>query len=326
MRKEFLAVAVVGLLGAAVGSAMEIGRPEMRPRVIGIAHLSAVDQRTLAGFKAGMASRGYREGETVTYLYDGPAGSVDRLDGIIEAQLRQGVDLIFVSSTPATIAAAKATERWKVPVVFAPVNDPVRAQIVANLAHPGGHVTGIRLPAGDDLRLQWLTRIAPDVREAFVPFNPADRSSLTSVSEISAAALALNVALHLHPVADRMALSNALEHLPATSQAIILPRDSLVEAAIDDIVAAANQRGIPVSAPSLQQVDRGALFSYGFRHREIGEQASRLAVQVLQGVAPGDIPVESAESWLAINLRTAAAIKRHIPDDVLALADTVIRD
>lgn len=325
MRKEFLAIAAIAVFGAAVGSAMEVGQPETRPRVIGVVHLSAVDQRTLAGFKAGMAARGYRDGEGVTYQYDGPAGSVDRIDGIIESQVRQGVDLILASSTPVAIAAAKAAERWKVPVVFAPVNDPIRSQVVADLTHPGGFVTGIKLPGGDDLRLQWLTRIAPDIREAFVPFNPQDRSSLTSVAVISAAAMELNVALHLQAVTDGAALEAALNHLPPTSQAIFLPRDSLVEGAIDRIVQVATRHRLPVSAPSQQQVEQGALFSYGFRHHEIGEQAARLAVQILQGVSPGDIPVETAESWLAINLVAAATIQRHIPDDVLSLADTVIR-
>jgi putative ABC transport system substrate-binding protein len=326
MRKEFLAVAVVGMLAAAMGSAMEVAEPPLRPRTIGVIQLTAVDQRTLAGFKEGLSARGYRDGESINYLYEGPAGKVDRLDQMITEVLRLTPDLILASSTPATIAAVRATQVSKVPIIFAPVNDPTGAGVVPDLAHPGGHVTGVRLPTGDDLRLQWLMRVAPHVREAFVPYNPNDRSSMTSVSVASKAALELGIALNLQPVADRTALAEALQHLPPTCQAIFLPRDSMVESAIDDIVRAANRRNMPISAPSAQQVDRGATVSYGFRHDEIGERAARLAAQVLQGISPGDIPVESAESWLTINLKAARTIGLDVSDEVLALADLVIRD
>lgn len=80
------------------------------------------------------------------------------------------------SASPRIIAMAHLTavfregmarltaESQRPPVVFAPVNDPVDAGIVANLRRPGGNITGIRRPTGDGLRLQWLKRIVPAVR------------------------------------------------------------------------------------------------------------------------------------------------------------------
>ena len=58
---------------------------------------------------------------------------------------------------------------------------------------------------------------------------------------------------------------------------------------------------------------------------ETGKQTARLAHQIFQGAEPADLPVETAEFFFAINLKTAEAIGFDIPDEVLLQADTIIR-
>jgi putative ABC transport system substrate-binding protein len=47
--------------------------------------------------------------------------------------------------------------------------------------------------------------------------------------------------------------------------------------------------------------------------------------QALRGTKPADMPVETAEFFLNINLQTAAALGLEIPDEVLGQANTIIR-
>ena len=296
-----------------------------RPKVVALVQLTEVDRNTVAGFKAGMQAAGYRENSDVVYLEPEPAGTVERLEPIIRAHLAQQPDLFLVSSTPASQAVARLTRGRDIPVVFAPVNDPVGAGLVTDLKHPGGWITGIRLPTGDDLRLHWLTEIVPGVRRVCVPYSPDDKSARTTLAGIAEAAPRLGVELRPAPVNDAMHLKAILNQLPADTEAIFLPRDSRVEAAIADIVAVAGIRRLPISAPSLIQVQAGALFSYGFVHGDIGRQAAHLADQIFKGVAPGDLPVEMAENVLAINLATARRIGVEISDAVLLQADRVVR-
>jgi putative ABC transport system substrate-binding protein len=51
----------------------------------------------------------------------------------------------------------------------------------------------------------------------------------------------------------------------------------------------------------------------------------RLVDQILKGAKPADLPVETAEHFLHINLKAATAIGLTIPDDILRQADLVIR-
>jgi putative ABC transport system substrate-binding protein len=56
-----------------------------------------------------------------------------------------------------------------------------------------------------------------------------------------------------------------------------------------------------------------------------GVQAARLADQILKGIKPADLPVETTEFFLAINLKEARAINLTIPDSILSQADTIYR-
>jgi putative ABC transport system substrate-binding protein len=274
-----------------------------------------------------MAQLGYQEGQQVIYLTEPPAGSIDKLDDMITRHLKKNPDLILASSTPAALAVKRLTEsRGKPPVIFAPVNDPLSAGIVTDLKHPGGYITGIRLPLGDDLRLQWLTRIAPHAKRIFLPYSADDKSALKSVEQATAAAATLGLTLVKFPIPAESSVSRVLAALPTDIEAIFLPRDSRVESAIAEFVAAAERRRLPIAAPSLIQVEAGALFSYGFVHKDIGRQAARLADQIFKGVAVGDLPVEMAENSLSINLITAHKLGLKISDDILVQAEHIIRE
>lgn len=330
MRKygyTFLSISVLLAMAAAV-YAWRPWAPADRefPLTVALVQLTAVDSQTVAGFKAGMAAAGFRAGEKIVYLDPGPAGGIERLDAIILDLLSKKPDLFMVSSTPASQAVRRLTEGKGIPVVFAPVNDPIAAGIVDDLKHPGGQITGIRLPTGDDLRLQWLREIAPTARRVFVPYTAKDKSAQTTLELIVRVAPGLGLELLPRPVLGEAGVKAALAALPAGVDAIFLPRDSSVESHIDLFVAEAKARRIPLCAPSLTQVKAGALFSYGFVHQDIGRQAARLAEQILKGMKPGDLPVEMAESVLSLNLATARQIGLEIPDPILLQAEQVIRE
>jgi ABC-type uncharacterized transport system substrate-binding protein len=87
----------------------------------------------------------------------------------------------------------------------------------------------------------------------------------------------------------------------------------------------ANTDKLLTSGPSDASLQVGALMVYGIRHEATAKQAARLADRILSGIAPADLPVEIAESFLAINLKTADIIELTISDEVLRQADAIIR-
>ena len=293
---------------------------------IGVVNLSPRLEPVFNGFKEGMNAFGYVEGENVEYIYDGPASSIEELDTKVNALLAQDVDLIVSISTPATQAAHRLTTDTQTPVVFGPVTDPVAAGVVESVAQPGGNVTGVRLGSrSEGQRLSWLLETVPRIQSIYIPYNPDDASANSSVTAVSDAANELGASVVLREARNDDEITIAINTMPTDIDAILLPQDSLVAARIDDFVTLANERQLPLSSPTDEQVERGALIAYSFRLHELGVQMARLGDQIVQGVAPSDLPVETAEFFLTINLDAAQKIGLEVPDTILQSADTIVR-
>ena len=77
------------------------------------------------------------------------------------------------------------------------VGDPVRAGLVASLAHPGGNVTGTSA-LGPDIgpkRLQLLKQVVPSAVRVAILFNPNNASNRIFRDEIETATRDLGVSL-----------------------------------------------------------------------------------------------------------------------------------
>ncbi|MCJ8502719.1 ABC transporter substrate-binding protein [Desulfatitalea alkaliphila] len=81
---------------------------------------------------------------------------------------------------------------------------------------------------------------------------------------------------------------------------------------------------VPVIAASEGDVEAGALFSIVTSEVGIGENAAEVALKILDGTAPADIPyVSSARGKLVINAATAEKMGVTIPYDILSTAEAI---
>src|SRR5207247_765505 len=119
----FLSVVVLLLTGC---GALQPSPAAPKMYTIGVVSGGANMNAVADGFKAGMAELGYIEGKNVTYVYNGPASSPDKLDSIAKSAMDAKIDLLVAFSTPATQAAQRATAGTNMPVVFLPVTDAVK--------------------------------------------------------------------------------------------------------------------------------------------------------------------------------------------------------
>jgi putative ABC transport system substrate-binding protein len=297
-----------------------------RTYTVGVLNIVPDMHQTLAGFKMGMAELGYTEDKNIRYLYDGPIMDMGRLSAAAQTFMAAKADLILSITTPATLAAQQATAGVGPPVVFAVVTDPVGAGIVDSLQRPGGNITGVAFGIAEARRLEWLVRIAPPIRHIYVPFNPADKSPVLSLKMVQRAAEKLGVQLITQEAYDPETLADAVSNIPAEADAVFLLPDSLLGTRLTDIVTTATKRNLPVSGANVSVVKSDhVLTSFGLDQHSCGNQAARLADQIFKGVKPADLPVETAEFYLAINLKVAKTIGLTIPDDILYQADILIR-
>jgi putative ABC transport system substrate-binding protein len=294
---------------------------------IGVVNYVPALDPVFAGFKAQMAALGYMEGKNITYLYH---GILQPDPQVIEREVKrlrdQKVDLFLTLGTRPALVAKKALAGTTIPVVFAPVIDPVGEGIVESISHPGGHMTGIQ--GGNTLAkaLEWLHKVVPHATKVFAIYHPSDTVAHASIKPLRKIAPALGVELVLSEVHSPAEAITAIEILPHDAAIFVVPTPSLEP--LSALSEVAVKRGIAVGASThsyLSSMNAGAVVSYAGSFPAMGQQAARLADQILKGIKPGDLPVETAEYFLHINLQTAAAIGLDIPDEILRQADMVLR-
>ena len=140
-RREFIAL----FSGAAILPLAVAAQPPPRiPRVgfLGASSPTATG-RNLDVLRQGLRALGYVEGQTIALEVRWAEGRPERLSELVVELLRLEIDVLVVGSSPAALAAKKATQT--VPIVMVAVTDPARLGLVTSLARPGGNVTGLTL-------------------------------------------------------------------------------------------------------------------------------------------------------------------------------------
>jgi putative ABC transport system substrate-binding protein len=291
---------------------------------IGVVNLSSALDTTLDGFKDGFAEAGYTEGDNVVYLYNGVSESIDDVDADVQSLVGANVDLILAISTPSTLNVKQATRENSIPVVFGPVTDPIGSGIVDDLRHPAGNLTGVSSGGNIPKQLEWTLAIVPEAKRLLVLHDPEDSSSVQGLIELSRAAETLQVELDVVEVTSAEEIAAAFSDIPADIDVIFMLPSSLFSGNVDYFVEASLESGLPItSGPPLCQ--QGVTFSYGLDYYLLGKQMARLAVRILQGENPADIPVEQCDFYLGINLKSAQDIGLEIPDHIVDLADDIVR-
>ncbi len=324
-KRSFYFLLIISVLLTSI--VMQSCRSE-KPKIytVGVINIVPDLDQTLTGFKEGMKELGYIEGKNIRYLYNGATTDMSRLSAVAQSIVTAGVDLILTMTTPATLAVKDATAGTGLPVVFAVVTDPLGAGIVKSMQSPGGNITGVTFGIQEARRLEWLVKIAPETRNIYVPFNSRDKSPVLALKAMNASASKLGVRLLTREFHDLKTLDHAVLNIPAEANAVFLLPDSLMGTRLQDIVKIVNIRKLPTSVSNITALrEHDILTSFGFDQFVSGKQAARLAHEIFKGTRPADLPVETAEFFLCINLKTAKKIDLVITDEILRQADVIIR-
>jgi putative tryptophan/tyrosine transport system substrate-binding protein len=289
--------------------------------IVGIAsELSETDQ-SIKGFKAGMDELGYVEGKNIRYIFNRILESdKQKADAAIKELLAQHIDLLITMGNLMDLRAKKLVA--DLPVLFIANASPVEYGLVESMNHPGGNMTGITPADSIPKALEWLTRVVPKVKKIYLPYDPNDVVPLIDVSTLNKAAFQMGIELVPHQIHSVEETVEAIKGLPKDIDAVFMVPSGTLNLRNIELSKAALSRGIPTGASLL--LDESVLVTFTSDFVNAGKQAARLAQQIFQGAKPADLPVETAEVKLIINLKTAEKIGLTIPDDILAQATTII--
>ena len=280
----------------------------------------------LEAFRLGLRQLGYLEGQNIAIEYRYAEGKLDRLPDLASELVALKADVIVASSTPAALAAKRATK--EISIVFETIGDPVRNGLVASLATPGGNITGVTM-GGAELygkRLELLTETIPKLTRAAILWNRMTTSA-EFLKETQAAAHALKLQIQSLEVRSPGEIEPAFDAATrAKTGAMMITQSPPITTYSKRVVDLAAKHRLPVIYPQRQWPDSGALMSYGSNVDDSYRRLASYVDRILKGAKPGDLPVERATKFeFVINLKAAKQIGLTIPPNVLARADRVIR-
>jgi putative ABC transport system substrate-binding protein len=321
-RREFIT-----LLGGA--AAWPLAARAQQPKVPTIGFLGSSTPSAMSQWVAAFVQRlrelGWIEGRTVAIEYRWAEGHNSRAVEIAAEFVRLKVDVIVTYATSPVLAAKQATS--VIPIVFAAATDAVGAGLVANLARPGGNVTGLSLQQTDvaGKRLELLREMVPGLRRLAIMANVGSPGAVLEMGEVQAAARALgleNTAVEIRRADDITPGFDALKDL---ADALYICTDPLVITNRARIHTLAMGARLPTIYNSREYVETGGLMSYGPNWPDRWRRAADIVDKILRGAKPADIPVEQPTKFdLVINLTTAKVLGLAVPPSLLAIADEVI--
>jgi ABC-type uncharacterized transport system substrate-binding protein len=316
----------ITLLGGA--AAWPLAARAQQPKRPTIGFLGTATPSTWGSFTAAFVQRlrelGWTDGGNIMFEVRWAEGRTERYAEIAAEFVRRKVDVI-VTSGGAVAAAKQATST--IPIVFTLARDPVAAGWVASLARPGGNITGLSAQTTEitGKRLELLREIIPGLRRLAVMCNTALPAVVLEMSELQAAARALDLQVATVDIRRAEDIAPAFETLKDRAEAVYIAPDPLVIAnriRINTLVLGAR---LPAMFGQREHVEVGGLISYGADNLDQFRRAADLVDKILRGAKPGDLPIEQPTKFdLIINLTTAKTLGVGIPAKILALADEVI--
>ena len=326
-RRQFITLlggaAVVGPLAARAQQAERVRRIGV---LMGAVESDPARQSQLAAFRGALAKLGWREGSNlgIEVRWGGDPELCARYAAELVAL---GPEVILADASPSVEALQRQTRT--IPIVFVTVADPVGQGFVANLAHPGGNITGFSVfdaPMASKW-LEMLTQITPPVTRVAMLFNPATTPYANLILQaMEEAAPSFAVAVRAAPVNSDFEVDAMMAALAREGRGGVLVLTSIFTATNRDaIIALAARHRLPAVYAFPFFAEAGGLMSYGVDVADVHRRAADYVNRILNGDKPGDLPVQTPTKFhLVINLKTARALDITVATSLLATADEVI--
>jgi len=323
-RREF--ITLLGGTAAAWPVAARAQQPAV-PVVGFVSGRSPDDSRYGAAFRKGLSTSGAIEGQGLTVEYHWLDGQYDQLPALMADLVRRRVAVIAGVGAPIALAAKAATA--SVPIVFAVADDPVRLGLVASLARPGANATGINFLTQEVVakRLSLSHELLPRATRIAVLVNPTNATNTDStLRDASETARALGIQIHALKASTVGEVDAAFATMVRNqADALFVGADGFLASRRVQIAITAARHGIPTVAAGRDEVEAGALISYGTDTEDVYRQVGDYASRVLKGAKPAEMPVQQTSKFeFLINLTTARVIGLDPPTALLARADEVI--
>lgn len=271
------------------------------------------------GFKKEIRKSGI---EAVLMEYD----LSDELSG--EGQIAQKIKdlkpdlLVTIGSRSTAVVSQKIKD---IPIVFCMVLNPVSSGFVQSMRSSENNLTGASLDIPLSIQLEKFKLLVPDLKKLGVFFTP---DSKPVINEAQSVGKKIGIELVPKLIHSEKEIPGAVEALARETDGLWAVADTIIftPQSTQYILLYTLRNGFPFMGLSPSFVKAGALFTLASDDKDVGRQAGELALRILSGEAPSQIPITLPRTiYLCLNLRTAEQIDLRIPESIVSVAKEVFK-
>ncbi|EIM77593.1 ABC transporter [Nitratireductor aquibiodomus RA22] len=314
---------------AAGAVVLGLGAASAEPIRIGIANFGEHPQLNTAiqGFKDALAAGGYEEGKDVVYSESHTNFDASLVPQMIAKLQAEGPALMYTVTTPVSQIAKKALSGSGIPIVFSAVTDPVAAKLVPSWEAGDEGMTGATDLQDVAAVMEFAKKLVPDAKRIGQPYNPGEANDVALLEKVQEAAPAAGFEVVPVGVDNVNDIQQRIASLAGKADVIYTPASNLLQPAIAAVSAAARQAGIPIINSDDGAVSDGVVpASFAVNYQQVGLNAGKIALQILDGTDPKSIPPMNPayeDHSPRISKKAMAAFGLDIPEE-LADCDCIV--
>jgi putative ABC transport system substrate-binding protein len=265
-----------------------------------------------------------RKSEIEAILIEYDVSDQSKGEGRIAQKIRDlKPDLIVTIGSRST---AMVSQKIKdIPIIFCMVLNPVSSGFIQSMRSSGNNLSGASLDIPVKIQLEKFKLIVPKLKKLGVLFTQDSKQVI-----IEAKRVCKNIGIELVPelIYSEKEIPGAVEALAQEVDGLWAVADTIIftPQSTQHILLYTLRNGLPFMGLSPSFVKAGALFTLACDHKDVGRQAGELALGVLSGEEPLEVPITIPRMiYLCLNLRTAEQINLKIPEKIVSVAKEVFK-
>lgn len=318
-----LMVSLLGLAGCG-GEKKAAAPAAKKAKVFNVGVVQLVEHAALdaanKGFVDGLASKGFKNGDTIKLDKQNAQGDQSNLQTIAQRFISNKDDLICAIATPAAQTMANATK--DIPIVGTAITDYESAKLVKTNAKPETNVTGTSDMNPVKEQIDLITKILPKVKTIGFIYSSSEVNSQLQVELAKKEAAAKGLKTMEATVSTVNDIQQAAQSLMGKVDAIYVPTDNVLASAMPTLTSVTHGAKVPVFTGEGNMTKAGGVATLAIDYYKLGFQTGVMAADILAGKAkPASMPIQfQKEFQIVINENEVKTLGITIPEAILKQA------
>jgi putative ABC transport system substrate-binding protein len=325
MFRKIIGLVVIGAAFLLLQSNVPVEEIKVKIYISQLVEHPALDATT-RGVVEGLAAAGYVPGHNLDLKIESAQGNVSLAGQIANKFVSNEPDIVVGVGTVAAQSFVKYVRDGKAKLIFTTITDPIGANLVASLEHPGSNISGVSNFVPLEPQIEMFKRVKPTIKKIGFLYNPGEMNSISLIEKLRKICPKYGIELVVMTASKSSEVAQSAIKLSSSVDAIFISNDNTALSALRVIVKAANAQKIPVFVSDTDVVVDGAIAALGPNQYAIGRQTADMIIRVIKGEDISKIAVDfPRKTELILNAKVAEKLGIILSEDLISAAKIVIK-